>query len=130
MRKLKGLSHVNQFKGQHRPIQIFFIGQLWFKRTAMTLIVTGGAGFIGSNFVLDCLKTSDEPVVNLDKLTYAIDARKIERELGWRPAETFESGIRKTVAWYLANQDWGRNVQSGAYRAWVDKNYASRETAK
>ena len=60
---------------------------------------------------------------------YAIDARKIERDLGWRPTETFETGIRKTVAWYLANQDWVRNVQSGAYREWVDKNYASREVA-
>ncbi|GAA5169765.1 dTDP-glucose 4,6-dehydratase [Viridibacterium curvum] len=57
---------------------------------------------------------------------YAIDARKIERELGWRPAETFETGIRKTVAWYLANQEWVRNVQSGAYREWLDKNYAQR----
>lgn len=47
---------------------------------------------------------------------YAIDARKIERELGWRPAETFETGIRKTVQWYLANRDWTARVQSGAYR--------------
>ena len=46
-----------------------------------------------------------------------------ERELGWRPAETFESGIRKTVAWYLQNADWVANVQSGAYRDWVDKQY-------
>ncbi len=59
---------------------------------------------------------------------YAIDARKIERELGWRPAETFESGIRKTVAWYLEHLDWVRDVQSGAYREWVTRNYASRET--
>ena len=57
---------------------------------------------------------------------YAIDARKIERELGWRPAETFASGIRKTVAWYLANQDWVGHVQSGAYREWIDANYAAR----
>jgi dTDP-glucose 4,6-dehydratase len=57
---------------------------------------------------------------------YAIDARKIERELGWRPAESFESGIRKTVSWYLDNQEWVRNVQSGSYREWVDKNYAHR----
>ncbi|MBI1904816.1 MAG: dTDP-glucose 4,6-dehydratase [Rhodocyclales bacterium] len=57
---------------------------------------------------------------------YAIDARKIERELGWRPAETFESGIRKTVAWYLFNQDWVANVQSGAYREWVAANYEHR----
>lgn len=56
---------------------------------------------------------------------YAIDARKIERELGWRPAETFDSGIRKTVQWYLDNPQWVANVQSGAYRDWVRKQYAS-----
>lgn len=61
---------------------------------------------------------------------YAIDARKLERELGWKPAETFESGIRKTVAWYLANGEWVRNVQSGAYREWVEKQYdTSKDTA-
>ena len=54
---------------------------------------------------------------------YAIDARKIEQELGWRPAETFESGIRKTVQWYLAHPDWVANVQSGGYRDWVAKQY-------
>ncbi|RZL82568.1 MAG: dTDP-glucose 4,6-dehydratase, partial [Variovorax sp.] len=54
---------------------------------------------------------------------YAIDARKLERELGWRPAETFDTGIRKTVEWYLANGEWVRNVQSGAYREWVEKQY-------
>jgi dTDP-glucose 4,6-dehydratase len=57
---------------------------------------------------------------------YAIDARKIERELGWKPAETFETGIRKTVQWYLDNQDWVNSVQSGTYRQWVEKNYAGR----
>jgi dTDP-glucose 4,6-dehydratase len=57
---------------------------------------------------------------------YAIDASKIERELGWKPAETFDTGIRKTVQWYLENQDWVANVQSGAYRDWVEKNYAER----
>jgi dTDP-glucose 4,6-dehydratase len=57
---------------------------------------------------------------------YAIDARKIERELGWRPAETFESGIRKTVQWYLDNADWVAGVQSGGYRDWVATNYAAR----
>ncbi|MFJ7812353.1 dTDP-glucose 4,6-dehydratase [Pseudomonas asiatica] len=57
---------------------------------------------------------------------YAIDARKLERELGWKPAETFETGIRKTVAWYLDNQEWVQNVQSGSYRDWVEKNYAGR----
>lgn len=54
---------------------------------------------------------------------YAIDARKIERELGWKPAETFETGIRKTVQWYLNNPEWVANVQSGAYREWVAKQY-------
>jgi len=56
---------------------------------------------------------------------YAIDARKIERELGWRPAETFETGIRKTVQWYLSNEDWVARVQSGAYREWVSKQYGA-----
>ena len=55
---------------------------------------------------------------------YAIDASKIHRELGWRPAETFASGIRKTVQWYLDNPDWVAQVQSGAYRDWVAKQYA------
>ena len=55
---------------------------------------------------------------------YAIDASKIERELGWRPAETFETGIRKTVQWYLANPEWVAHVQSGAYRDWVQTQYA------
>ncbi|MDD3935974.1 dTDP-glucose 4,6-dehydratase [Rhodoferax sp.] len=56
---------------------------------------------------------------------YAIDARKLERELGWKPAETFESGIRKTVQWYLDHPDWVAHVQSGAYRAWVDHQYGA-----
>lgn len=56
---------------------------------------------------------------------YAIDARKIERELGWRPAETFETGIRKTVRWYLDHADWVAQVQSGAYRDWVAKQYGA-----
>jgi dTDP-glucose 4,6-dehydratase len=57
---------------------------------------------------------------------YAIDARKIERELGWRPDETFETGIRKTVQWYLDHPDWVADVQSGAYREWVAANYSAR----
>ncbi|MBB4866402.1 dTDP-glucose 4,6-dehydratase [Pseudomonas nitritireducens] len=55
---------------------------------------------------------------------YAIDASRLERELGWRPQETFESGIRKTVRWYLDNQAWVSNVTSGAYRDWVGRQYA------
>jgi len=54
---------------------------------------------------------------------YAIDATKLERELGWKPAETFETGIRKTVRWYLDNQGWVANVTSGAYREWVQTQY-------
>lgn len=57
---------------------------------------------------------------------YAIDAGKIGSALGWQPAETFASGIRKTVAWYLGHQDWTRNVQSGAYQQWISSNYEAR----
>lgn len=57
---------------------------------------------------------------------YAIDASKVERELGWRPVETFESGIRKTVQWYLDNPGWVANVTSGAYRNWLNTNYDAR----
>ena len=54
---------------------------------------------------------------------YAMDASKMERELGWKPRETFETGIRKTVQWYLDNQSWVEGVTSGAYRQWLDKHY-------
>ena len=57
---------------------------------------------------------------------YAIDASKIEREIGWRPAETFDTGIRKTVQWYLDNARWVENVTSGAYHNWIDSNYGDR----
>jgi dTDP-glucose 4,6-dehydratase len=56
---------------------------------------------------------------------YAIDATRLERELGWKPAETFETGIRKTVQWYLDNQAWVGNVTSGAYRDWVGQQYGA-----
>ena len=55
---------------------------------------------------------------------YAIDARKIELELGWKPRESFESGIRKTVQWYLQNEQWVQDVTSGSYRQWMAKHYA------
>ncbi len=55
---------------------------------------------------------------------YAIDARKIERELGWKPKETFETGIRKTVRWYLENEQWVRDVTSGSYRQWIATHYS------
>ena len=60
---------------------------------------------------------------------YAIDARKIEQELGWKPAETFETGIRKTVQWYLDHQDWVAHVQSGGYRDWVARQYGTADRA-
>jgi dTDP-glucose 4,6-dehydratase len=57
---------------------------------------------------------------------YAIDARKVERELGWRPSEAFETGITKTVQWYLDNQAWVREVKSGHYMKWLEQNYSER----
>ncbi|RJG10805.1 dTDP-glucose 4,6-dehydratase [Massilia cavernae] len=60
---------------------------------------------------------------------YAVDAGKIGRELAWCPLETFASGIRKTVQWYLDNQQWVANVQTGAYMSWVEKNYVNRGNA-
>lgn len=57
---------------------------------------------------------------------YAIDASKLERDLGWKPAETFETGIQKTVQWYLNNQDWVNNITSGEYKNWVSANYRER----
>jgi dTDP-glucose 4,6-dehydratase len=58
---------------------------------------------------------------------YAIDARKLERELGWRAQESFETGLRKTVKWYLGNAAWVENVTSGAYQQWMTQNYSGRE---
>lgn len=58
---------------------------------------------------------------------YAIDARKLESELGWRAQESFETGLRKTVEWYLANADWIKDITSGAYQQWVKQNYGARE---
>lgn len=60
---------------------------------------------------------------------YAIDARKIEQQLGWKPAETFETGIRKTVQWYLDNPQWVDNVLSGGYREWLSKQYGATGAA-
>lgn len=77
----------------------------------------------GSSYASQIQHVSDRP--GHDR-RYAIDARKLERELGWKPAETFDTGIRKTVEWYLANPDWVNNVTSGAYRDWVDLHYGSQ----
>jgi len=59
-------------------------------------------------------------------LRYAIDASKMQRELGWSPTETLETGLEKTVRWYLDNPDWVREVQSGDYQKWIEKNYRDR----
>jgi dTDP-glucose 4,6-dehydratase len=85
--------------------------------------------------VLDELRPGDQVVPHRALITfvkdrpghdrrYAIDASKIERELGWRPRETFESGIRKTIAWYVANAEWVKEVTSGAYRQWIATQYS------
>ena len=74
----------------------------------------------GKSYVEQVTHVTDRP--GHDR-RYAIDARKLERELGWKPAETFETGIAKTVKWYLDHPQWVANVQSGAYRAWVSKQY-------
>ncbi len=84
--------------------------------------------------LLDELKPSEDGKSYREQITfvkdrpghdqrYAIDATKISKELGWKPDETFETGIRKTVQWYLDNQDWVDNVQSGEYQNWLTKNY-------
>jgi len=57
---------------------------------------------------------------------YAIDARKLEGELGWRAQESFETGLRKTVEWYLSNVEWVESVTSGAYQQWMSQNYSHR----
>lgn len=60
-------------------------------------------------------------------LRYAIDASKIKKDLGWVPLETFETGLRKTVQWYLDNQDWVQRVQSGEYQNWVKQQYQTKQ---
>jgi dTDP-glucose 4,6-dehydratase len=57
---------------------------------------------------------------------YAIDATFIERELGWKPAHTFETGLADTIAWYLAHGEWVANVRSGEYKNWLERNYVGR----
>jgi len=85
--------------------------------------------------ILDELRPADAVVPHEKLITYvkdrpghdrryAIDAGKIERELGWKPRETFQSGLRKTVEWYLAHEEWVRDVASGNYRQWIAMHYS------
>jgi dTDP-glucose 4,6-dehydratase len=87
--------------------------------------------------ILDELRPGDPVVPHRSLITfvkdrpghdrrYAMDTRKIERELGWKARESFESGIRKTVQWYLAHEDWVRDVTSGHYREWIERQYSSK----
>lgn len=85
--------------------------------------------------ILDARRPSSAPHARLIEFVrdrpghdrrYAIDSRKIERELGWTPQETFDSGLIKTVDWYLGNADWVRCVQSGEYQRWIERNYTAR----
>jgi dTDP-glucose 4,6-dehydratase len=75
----------------------------------------------GSSYAAQITYVKDRP--GHDR-RYAIDASKLERELGWKPAETFETGIQKTVPWYLDNHEWTEGVLSGSYRDWVKKQYS------
>jgi dTDP-glucose 4,6-dehydratase len=75
---------------------------------------------VGNSYISQICHVTDRP--GHDR-RYAIDARKIQKELGWLPAESFETGIRKTLDWYLENSDWIKNVQTGEYRNWINKQY-------
>jgi dTDP-glucose 4,6-dehydratase len=91
--------------------------------TICSLLDTLSPQIDGKNYNEQIIFVTDRP--GHDR-RYAINSNKIKRDLGWEPAETFETGIYKTVKWYLDNQSWIQNVQSGAYREWIDKNYKER----
>ncbi|MFQ2270471.1 dTDP-glucose 4,6-dehydratase [Aeromonas enteropelogenes] len=98
----------------------------------------------GESLMVNGVTTNDSPITNnpqrsyRDQITYvadrpghdrryAIDATKMSSELAWQPQETFESGIRKTVQWYLDNQQWVNNVKSGAYQSWIEQQYGEKK---
>lgn len=91
--------------------------------TICSLLETLSPQVDGRNYKEQIIFVTDRP--GHDR-RYAINSNKIKRDLGWEPAETFETGIHKTVKWYLDNQSWVQNIQSGAYREWIDKNYKER----
>ena len=88
-------------------------------RSVCTLLDTLSPHINGKSYQQQITFVADRP--GHDR-RYAINSRKIENELGWKPTETFETGIYKTVQWYLDNQSWTHNIQSGTYRNWIDKN--------
>ena len=120
-------SAIRTVLAQGRPGEVYNVGG-WNEKTNLEIVHTVCA-------LLDELRPNPEgPYQRLITYVkdrpghdrrYAIDARKIERELGWRPAETFDTGIRKTVAWYLAHSDWVADVQSGGYRDWLSQQYGA-----
>ncbi len=88
--------------------------------------------------IMDELHAADQPHAELITYVtdrpghdrrYAIDCSKVDRELGWKPRESFATGIRKTVEWYLANREWAREITSGEYRGWISLNYAARSAS-
>jgi dTDP-glucose 4,6-dehydratase len=119
---------IRQVVGRGRPGETYNIGG-WNEKRNLEIVETVCA-------LLDELCPNDPVVPHRSLVTfvkdrpghdrrYAIDARKIERDLHWRPQETFESGIRKTIHWYLEHDEWVEEVTSGAYRQWIEKQYSS-----
>ncbi len=114
-----------------RPGQVYNIGgwnekaNIEVVRTLCDILDREAPRADGASYRAQIVHVADRP--GHDQ-RYAIDASKIERELGWKPAETFETGTEKTVRWYLANQAWVADVQSGAYLKWVNQNYDNRGT--
>jgi dTDP-glucose 4,6-dehydratase len=90
-----------------------------------SVLITGGAGFIGQNLVRrwHATRAADRPGHDH---RYAIDATKLAGELGNRCRVSFETGLRQTISLYLDREDWWREVTSGAYKAWIDKNCGFR----
>jgi dTDP-glucose 4,6-dehydratase len=119
---------IRQVLGRGRPGETYNIGG-WNEKKNLEIVETVCA-------LLDELRPNDPVVPHRSLVTfvkdrpghdrrYAIDARKIERDFHWRPHETFESGIRKTIHWYLEHDEWVEEVTSGAYRQWIEKQYSS-----
>ncbi len=97
------------------------------------MLVTGGCGFIGANFIRYLFKQSDFAghIINKDRpghdRRYAIDFNKLQTELGWRPQESFETGIAQTIQWYLDHRGWVDRIKSGAYLKWIERHDQSSD---